>query len=288
MAKVKNPLFSGDVSGQFGQKMIFRRGGVVTRIFRPRNPNSEAQRAQRELFKEYTVKGLTQAQADLLYSAIGHLHDEHYAALVHSHDHGTLSGLGDDDHPQYFNQTRGDARYSLTSHLHDARYLQDAASDGKNYARKNAAWAEVAASPWTHLFISSNLGISGITMQTLTPLTFATVSYGKYHVRGKIYYTTDAAADWKYIIGVTNGQVYTWRQHILPATTAYVLGYDGGSGTEVSMLSASTNPGFFQFDCYVSGALNPGVFSVKGAQVTANGTTSQVWAGSYIEYYRVA
>ncbi|MDF1550852.1 MAG: hypothetical protein P1P88_23720, partial [Bacteroidales bacterium] len=26
-------------------------------------------------------------------------------------DHGELDGLGDDDHPQYFNQVRGDARY---------------------------------------------------------------------------------------------------------------------------------------------------------------------------------
>ena len=35
-------------------------------------------------------------------------------------DHGNLLGLGDDDHPQYYNQTRGDARYSLLSHVHDA------------------------------------------------------------------------------------------------------------------------------------------------------------------------
>ena len=26
-------------------------------------------------------------------------------------DHGLLTGLADDDHPQYFNQVRGDARY---------------------------------------------------------------------------------------------------------------------------------------------------------------------------------
>lgn len=33
-------------------------------------------------------------------------------------DHGALTGLADDDHTQYYNQTRGDARYSLTSHTH--------------------------------------------------------------------------------------------------------------------------------------------------------------------------
>ncbi len=33
-------------------------------------------------------------------------------------DHGVLTGLGDDDHPHYYNQVRGDARYSLTTHGH--------------------------------------------------------------------------------------------------------------------------------------------------------------------------
>lgn len=33
-------------------------------------------------------------------------------------DHGALSGLEDDDHTQYFNQSRGDARYSQTGHTH--------------------------------------------------------------------------------------------------------------------------------------------------------------------------
>lgn len=32
-------------------------------------------------------------------------------------DHGALTGLADDDHPQYFNQTRGDARYAPVSAL---------------------------------------------------------------------------------------------------------------------------------------------------------------------------
>ena len=33
-------------------------------------------------------------------------------------DHDELGGLGDDDHPQYFNQVRGDARYALLGHAH--------------------------------------------------------------------------------------------------------------------------------------------------------------------------
>ncbi len=37
-------------------------------------------------------------------------------------DHGALTGLGDDDHPQYHTDARGDARYSLTGHTHAGVY----------------------------------------------------------------------------------------------------------------------------------------------------------------------
>lgn len=36
-----------------------------------------------------------------------------------SSDHGMLEGLGDDDHPQYFNVSRGDDRYAGKDHGHD-------------------------------------------------------------------------------------------------------------------------------------------------------------------------
>jgi hypothetical protein len=48
-------------------------------------------------------------------------------------DHGDLTGLADDDHTQYFNNTRGDARYSQLGHGHaiiDVTGLQTAL-DGK-------------------------------------------------------------------------------------------------------------------------------------------------------------
>ena len=57
------------------------------------------------------MAGLTQAVADLLYAALGHLHDDRYLQSVPQQDHGGLAGLADDDHSQYYNQTRGDARY---------------------------------------------------------------------------------------------------------------------------------------------------------------------------------
>src|SRR6266542_3211329 len=98
MAKVKYPLFSGDVHGDFNKRMIFRKNGVVSRYFIPRDPQSTAQLEVRAKFLEKFVASLTKAQADLLYAAILHLHTDVYSPLEHVHDHGTLEGLGDDDH----------------------------------------------------------------------------------------------------------------------------------------------------------------------------------------------
>jgi hypothetical protein len=49
---VTNPLFSGDASGDFGKQMIFKRGGIVTKYFSPRNPNMAAQVERRERFQD--------------------------------------------------------------------------------------------------------------------------------------------------------------------------------------------------------------------------------------------
>lgn len=113
MVKLKNPLMSGDARGKFGNNLIYTRGGQARRYFKPRNPNSAAQRAQREAFKEFSVPGLTQEQADLLYATIAHLHDDRYSQLGHLHDdrYSQLGHLHDD-------------RYSQLTHLHDDRYLQ--------------------------------------------------------------------------------------------------------------------------------------------------------------------
>jgi hypothetical protein len=48
-------------------------------------------------------------------------------------DHGALTGLSDDDHPQYQTDARGDARYSLLDHghtqLHDRSHAVTSTAD---------------------------------------------------------------------------------------------------------------------------------------------------------------
>lgn len=54
-------------------------------------------------------------------------------------DHGALTGLADDDHPQYHTDARGDARYSLLAHTH--------AYDPAGTAAAAVAAHEAAADP---------------------------------------------------------------------------------------------------------------------------------------------
>lgn len=135
MPKVTGPLFSLKARGQLGKALIFKRGGIVVNYFKPRNPNSAAQQAQREIFKELYTMGLTQEQADLLYAAILHEHDDLYSALGHLHDERYAQLAASDPFTQYLNQTRGDARYAqlatsdpFTQYLNqtrgDARYVK--------------------------------------------------------------------------------------------------------------------------------------------------------------------
>lgn len=56
-------------------------------------------------------------------------------------DHGGMSGLGDDDHPQYINQARGDGRYAALGHGHDLSALaQGGAGAGQVLQWNGSAW----------------------------------------------------------------------------------------------------------------------------------------------------
>lgn len=50
-------------------------------------------------------------------------------------DHGELSGLGDDDHPQYLTAARGDGRYAPLSHVHALDSLPPMGIDSGQFAQ---------------------------------------------------------------------------------------------------------------------------------------------------------
>ena len=58
-------------------------------------------------------------------------------------DHGGLTGLGDDDHTQYLNQTRGDARYAQLGHTHPQYGYVGASFDGGGDALLAGSFCDV-------------------------------------------------------------------------------------------------------------------------------------------------
>lgn len=60
-------------------------------------------------------------------------------------DHGALTGLGDDDHPQYHNNARGDARYSQLGHTHTNSEVGLSNVDNTSDANKPVSTAQAAA-----------------------------------------------------------------------------------------------------------------------------------------------
>ena len=135
MAKVQFPLLSRDASGRIGQQMVFRKGGIVTRWHQPTGAPTAAQLSHREAFKAYYMSALTQAQADLLYSSILHLHDDRYALL--SHDHASLYAALSHNHSGV---------YSPTSHTHNAGQSATMYLTAAQSIVTSGAWQEVA---WT-------------------------------------------------------------------------------------------------------------------------------------------
>lgn len=73
-------------------------------------------------------------------------------------DHGALTGLTDDDHPQYHTDARGDARYSRTTHTHTVDGITDATVTGKALVRATDAAAARAAIGATNLTLGTTAG----------------------------------------------------------------------------------------------------------------------------------
>lgn len=70
---------------------------------------------------------ITLADVDNPNSTFREILNDLVAVITGTPDHGGLTGLADDDHPQYLNNTRGDARY-LTQTTGDTRYALTSAA----------------------------------------------------------------------------------------------------------------------------------------------------------------
>lgn len=110
-----------------------------------------------------------------------------------SSDHGALTGLGDDDHSQYHNDTRGDARYYTQSAV-------DSALSGKSSTSHAHAWGDITgtiadqtdlqtaldnARPWTYVILGSTFENSTTSNSAVTGLSFTPLANTRYEIEGR-------------------------------------------------------------------------------------------------------
>jgi len=98
-------------------------------------------------------------------------------------DHGSLIGLSDDDHTQYYNQSRGDARYAQLGHTHTlASIQQSSANIGDIITWNGTNW--VASSPSVGIslteIVASNQQSTSTTLGDISDLLIPIVANGVY------------------------------------------------------------------------------------------------------------
>ena len=98
-------------------------------------------------------------------------------------DHGNFTGLSDDDHTQYYNQSRGDARYAQLGHTHTlASIQQSSANIGDIITWNGTNW--VASSPSVGIslteIVASNQQSTSTTLGDISDLLIPIVANGVY------------------------------------------------------------------------------------------------------------
>lgn len=102
-------------------------------------------------------------------------------------DHGALLGLGDDDHTQYLNLTRGDARYAQQGHGHSlADLASGSATVGQILRRQASGWGPSDASASTlsaqTVVMTATQSSSSTTLAAVTQLVLPMVANGVYRI----------------------------------------------------------------------------------------------------------
>lgn len=283
MAKVEKPLFSEEVSGHFGKQMIFRRGGVVTRYFKPRDAKTDLQIAARLAFRNMVMNYITQEQADALYALIshGHLHSELGALQGDDHmqylntarhdllarhgqasvDHGLIAGLLDDDHPHYLTQSRGDVRYMpLTQRL----------------------WPTVLKGGPTEIVNSAALG-SDLDLRITLP------SYNYVSASGAIFFQTanGAGLRWRMVwTGTQDIRAIRATMDYMPIAGGTVVSslymWNAAAGGTVLVPTTASYEGIIRFDIFGTQSATAGLLVFQRGQNVSSASSCWIEAGSHL------
>jgi len=113
-------------------------------------------------------------------------------------DHSGLTGLANDDHPQYLNQTRGDARYAILAHTQALSTLtQSGATTGQTLVWSGTSWVPAAISATAlsaqAAVMTATQASSATALANVTELTLAMAANGLYRVECFVTFQSAAA-----------------------------------------------------------------------------------------------
>jgi hypothetical protein len=206
--------------------------------------------------------------------AIDGQHASAFAASAHNHDHGTLTGLADDDHPQYFNLAQSEtvsgipafnggasgvsAPFSVDS-TNTVTNLNADLLDGQHASAFAASGHTHWGGSWSGSGTGLSLGTSSGTGLSALSSNGSSV-YGRSTVGNSGFFeNTNASNDWSTLYTKTNGA--GWALHAENSNTTPNAGYfDGNVQITGSLTVDGPAIGFFPQPAWNSGwvALAPG------------------------------
>jgi hypothetical protein len=167
-------------------------------------------------------------------------------------DHGLLTGLEDDDHPQYLNEARGDARYPTSTefdgHINDADiHFPDAPADGSAYNRQNNSWILAGGGGGQTPMVGEIRLFYGLLSNLQPGWYFCDGTNGTPDMRGRVAFGEGGA----YVEGASGGTTAVTRDvtssgahtHTVTGTTTTAGNHAHVAGGQTSYANEGADPG---------------------------------------------
>lgn len=142
---------------------------------------------------------------------------------------------------------------------------------------------------WTTIWkLANEARVSTTVLADDAKLKFPVFNAIKYAFRGKIYFDTTAAADfkWRHVGPAAPTILRLQRRVIIPGGAAdSAIAVDTAfSAADITAIGVGTTGGWVEFDGILQNGINPGTFSIQWAQNTSDPGNTTVLAGSQLEY----
>ena len=127
--------------------------------------------------------------------------------------------------------------------------------------------------------------VSTTTLANDSKLKFDMLANRKYRLAGKVFYDTNATADFKFGYAGPAGAtlIRLSRKLVAPGTGFLDVTVDTTYATEISVAGSATT-GYIEYDGIIHNGANAGTFAFQWAQNTSNAGATTVLAGSSLEH----